>query len=259
MDRMKGVGHELYASPNHTLKISTELLIGFIQALLLLGEEFGESKGDLEEVELGKYQISLMAQDHLVYVVIHDTFDSEPFTAGIIDRVINKYHHWFVNFNFNHDMDDETDIFADIAQMLQTMDFPMDQLSHVAEFVDLFLTETNWITDTLLLSDLDAGIVKIYQEPKDDPIATKLMEIMSEIPFERHWIGETKLFHGKEVNGMKDYEAWFIYRVGLTDFCILGRAFLAAYSERELLINRLEELTQQVLQIIIKNEMDPSR
>ncbi|MFV2014779.1 MAG: hypothetical protein ACC656_05090, partial [Candidatus Heimdallarchaeota archaeon] len=90
LDREKSVGLEIYS--DNTIHFQSDLLIGLVQALMLLGQELGESKGPLREAELGDYQISILSRDHMAYIAIQDTYDSEPFTKRILDGVLEKYH-----------------------------------------------------------------------------------------------------------------------------------------------------------------------
>ena len=79
--RERSVGLTLF--DDRQLRLQSDLLIGLVQALMVLGEEMGPVKGSLREAELGKYQISILSKDHLIYVAVQDTYDSEPFTKQI--------------------------------------------------------------------------------------------------------------------------------------------------------------------------------
>jgi hypothetical protein len=246
LDRKKSVGLTLYDNGN--ISLHADLLIGLVQALMLLGEELGESKGPLREAELGKYQIAILSHDHLAYVAVQDTYDSEPFTRRILESVIEKYHDNFVVSNLNFKLTNEFQVKNDVAELLRTMKFPMDMIPELNPLVNEFLIATNDICDTFMLADLDDGIVTTWKKPEREGIIKILMEILSEIPFEKSWIGETKLIDPIQIRDKtRSHEAWFISRIGLTDFCLMGRAYYNPGMERDMLASSLEEIAQSIL------------
>ena len=249
LDRIKSIGVTVF--DNREIEVQPDLLIGLVQALMLLGEEMGPVKGELREAELGKYQISILSQDHLAYVAIQDTYDSEPFTSKILQNVIDKYHDFFRQSNFHTQLPNHEEIIVEIADMLETMKFPVDKIESVGKLINEFQLNINSVADTLILTDLDDGIVNIYQQPADNSIVRVLMEIISEIPFERHWIGQTKLKEAKIINNNSfTNELWLIYRIGLTDFCIMGRAYYNMYHEHDNILIGLDRLVEQISSIL---------
>lgn len=199
VDRDKSVGVTLY--DDDIIQFQADLLIGLSQALLLLGEELGKAKGDLKEAELGTYQIGIITRDHLAYVAVQDAYDSEPFTKRILDSVIKEFHPYFIKTNFNVKIKKFEQVKQRIAELLQTMKFPTHLIPLINPHIDQFMIRTNHIADCLFIADLDDGIVNIYEEPENENIIKLLMEILSEIPFERRWLGETKLMNSREIHG----------------------------------------------------------
>ncbi len=252
LDREKSVGLEIYN--DNTISFQSDLLIGLVQALMLLGQELGESKGPLREAELGDYQISILSRDHIAYIAIQDTYDSEPFTKRILDNVLIKYHEYFCTVNFNQKVDDESEIRDTVTELLKTMKFPRALLPQLDSLIDDFNTSTNNVCDTLFIADLDDGIVHIWSGESNDPIIKILMEILSEIDPERTWIGESKLLSPRPVKGQvkaATHENWFMIRIGTTDFCIMGRAYYSHGLESELLTKNMEILSEKILNKII--------
>lgn len=252
LDREKSVGLEIYN--DETIDFQSDLLIGLVQALMLLGQELGESKGPLREAELGDYQISILSRDHIAYIAVQDTYDSEFFTKRILEGVLTKYHHDFTLSNFNQKIENETEIRETVAELLKTMKFPTELLPELVPIIDEFMSSTNNVCDALFLADLDDGIVKIWYGDTNDPIIKLLMEILSEIDPERTWVGESKLFAPKVVQGQDrpaTHENWFMSRIGITDFCIMGRAYYSHGIESELLSKNIELLGDNMLNIII--------
>ncbi|MHA2029424.1 MAG: hypothetical protein ACW99A_15210 [Candidatus Kariarchaeaceae archaeon] len=254
LDREKSVGLEIYN--DNTISFQSDLLIGLVQALMLLGQELGESKGPLREAELGDYQISILSRDHMAYIAIQDTYDSEPFTKRILEGVLSKYHEYFSNVNFNQKIENENEIRETVAELLKTMKFPTELLPELNPLIDDFIKSTNNVCDTLFLADLDDGIVNIWCGDLHDPIIKILMEILSEIDPERTWVGESKLFAPKLVPGQDraaTHENWFMTRIGTTDFCLMGRAYYAHGIESELLSKNMELLAEKILNKIVNS------
>ncbi|OLS28844.1 MAG: hypothetical protein HeimC2_04450 [Candidatus Heimdallarchaeota archaeon LC_2] len=252
LDREKSVGLEIYN--DRTISFQSDLLIGLVQALMLLGQELGESKGPLREAELGSYQISILSRDHIAYIAIQDTYDSEPFTKRILDGVVTKYHEYFRLANFNQRIDDEEEIRETVAELLVTMKFPTELLPEILPLIDEFNSSTNNVCDTLFLADLDDGIVHIWSGDSNDPIIKILMEILSEIDPERTWIGESKLLAPRPIEGQEKaatHENWFMIRIGTTDFCIMGRAYYSHGLESELLSKNMDLLSEKILNKIM--------
>jgi len=250
LNRQDSIGITLY--DNKELKIQSDLLSGLVQALMLLGEEMGPVKGALREAELGKYQISILSVDHLAYVVVQDTYDSEPFTRKILENITDEIHDELLQSNFHMELPNRQQLRDKVKVMLQTMKFPMDLIEHVRDAIEEFQININSMADTILLSDLDDGVIEIFECQKNDTIVKLLMEILSEIPFERHWVGQTKMSSPLKVEGLSlENELWFIYRIGLTDFCIMGRAYYNTMVQRDQIVSSLEVLSDNISHLLM--------
>ncbi|MDH5403104.1 MAG: hypothetical protein OEY49_11480 [Candidatus Heimdallarchaeota archaeon] len=253
LDKKKQIGQTLF--DNGIIKLQTDLLIGLVHALILLGEEMGQSKGALREAELGKYQIGILTQENLLYVVVQDTYDSEPFTRKIIQTIIDKFHPLLLEANLNYKIKNIEEISDEIANILITMKFPIELLDVIDATIEEFIKITNNIFDVLFLADLDDGIVKVWKRDNDDKLVKLLLEILSEIPFERQWIGSTRLLVPKIINQKEvTHEAWIIYRIGLTDFCILGRGYYIEEA-REHFEEALNQLVISIYEILQNNNV----
>ncbi len=248
VDTSKSVGFEAFNDQKYSLP--SELLISLIQSILLLGKQMnaGDPKGELREVEIGNIQISSIEIDHIAYIVIQDTYDNEPFTKKTLGKVIDRFHQVFYEANFTYGIPNEEAIKSEIQDLITTMAFPMSCLPDIENILeDNFRESPN--VDTLLIADLDNGIVKIWREGEGQ-IIQLLMEILSEIPFERSWIGESRLISPKQFNSKKfNYEGWVIHRIGQSDFCVLGRAYYNA-KDRDEIIETFERLSSSIDTII---------
>ncbi len=245
MEEKSGLGITLF--DDGTIPMNDILLTSFVRAMMSFTKEFGDPKGALREAEIGRYQLSILEKDDLIYVALQDTYDNEPFTRKILDRVISKYHELFRRWDFSEPPRHNPD---DIAELLQTMTFPEEKMSEIDVVVNEFLHRTNGFVDTFFMADYDGGIIKIWKQEADDNIVTTMMELLSEIPFERYWIGETKLRRSKDRPYWEGiYEGWLIWRVGITDFCILIRAFYSQ-NDKKKLVDDLEVLEDQLSSIL---------
>ncbi len=250
LDREKSVGMELFNDGHY--QISSELLISLIQTILLLGHELkaGKPKGELREVEIGDVQIATLEIDHLAYIVIQDTYDNEPFTKKTIEEVTNRYHKKLLNIDFVTGIPDEEKMKSEIAKLITTMKFPEEALGDVNKVI-MNLQGKLPNLDTIFIADLDDGIIKVWNKGNGN-VLTLLMEILSEIPFERSWIGESKLMDSVKI-GDKNYinEAWLIHRIGLTDFCLLGRVYYNN-TERNRVLEEFEKAVNEIHGIILQ-------
>jgi hypothetical protein len=207
---------------------------------MLLSKELGPHKGELKETELGSYQIGIVARDHLAYVIIQDSLDNEPFTSKILNHVVDRFHLEFIEMELNEAFQLNERYKQEVAALIDTMKFPRHLLPDLEPLIQQFHIKTHNICDSLFLTDLDDGLVQIFQESDHKGIVSILLEILSEIPFERQWIGESELT-----------AVWFIQRLGMTDFCIAGRAFYQPETERQRLVHKIEQLTDEIHQILL--------
>ncbi|MHA2091583.1 MAG: hypothetical protein ACW98K_12045, partial [Candidatus Kariarchaeaceae archaeon] len=222
------------------VSLDSQLLMRLIQTMMLLSKELGPHKGELKETELGSYQIGIVARDHLAYVIIQDSLDNEPFTSKILNHVVDRFHLEFIEMELNEAFQLNERYKQEVAALIDTMKFPRHLLPDLEPLIQQFHIKTHNICDSLFLTDLDDGLVQIFQESDHKGIVSILLEILSEIPFERQWIGESELT-----------AVWFIQRLGMTDFCIAGRAFYQPETERQRLVHKIEQLTDEIHQILL--------
>lgn len=236
------------------LDINYDLLIRLVKAMNILTESLGTevvySKGALQEIEMGAYQIGIKSIDEFVYTIFQDMYDNEPFSSKILTQIIEKtYPIARVAKNLN---DSVPLLTSEISNIISTMKFPKSLLPKVQALVDKFHISTFQVVDTLFLADLDDGLVQIFSKKSGSNVISILMEIFSEIPFEKSWVAESNYFKN---NGFtKDQnksEIWFIYKLGLTDFTILGRGYITHEISYDHLISHIEELTDSLHQLII--------
>ena len=257
LDREKSIGKTLF--DDGVIDLQQELLIGLIQALMMLGESLGESKGLLREAELGELQLAILSKDKMAYCVIQDTTDNEAFTRRLLDGVIDEYHQAFMSQKISRNYKNEKEIKERIKVLLTSMTFPDELLEPVSLLVDSFMNTTSYMLDTLFLADLDDGVVKIFRRGENRNIVKILIEILSEINFERQWQGESKLFTPVILGGEeRTHEVWVLHRIGITDFIIVGRAFYNPGIERENLISEVERLSESIQNLLLNNSSNSS-
>lgn len=235
--------HEgLIVFDRNSIDINSSLLVSLIESMLLLSKELGKvEKGHLKEIELGKYQISLLDHKSLTYIVIQGTYDNELFTRRIINLVIEKYHSRFVELPFKAGLNVESIYQDELGDFIQTLNFPDEIIPQIESIIGDLLIRLNNRIDLLFITDLDNGITKVFTKPKKNSkqLINLLMQILSEIPLEKAWIGESRMVDCKKENG--EYESWIITRIGLTEFCIIARGFYYSH-DRDKIIIGIEEI-----------------
>jgi hypothetical protein len=231
---------------NEFIEMDDILLISFMAALTKFSATMGDSKGALREAEIGQFQLSIIDKEELVYGIIHDTYDNEDFLGTIIQRVIDKYHSLFLSWDYNTIIEGD-DIPADIPDLIRTKKFPTKILPVINAQVEDFLDKTPASIDCFFLADLDDGIINFFIEPSNSVIVKLLMELLSEVPFDKHWLGES-VMKSNDGNSFETgtYEGWLIFRINDTEFCLLLRA-MYSYMDKPHVLDNLQELSNAII------------
>ncbi|OLS28845.1 MAG: hypothetical protein HeimC2_04460 [Candidatus Heimdallarchaeota archaeon LC_2] len=230
--------------------LNVDLIVRLVAAMGIMSENLGDSKGEISEIELGTYQIGIFTVDTLAYVVLQDKFDNEPFTSKILNNIVDLFHEQLIEVSNNLEIDRK--LKSEIATYLETMKFPDVLISEVNKLAETFQFDTLGACDVLFLADLDDGIVTTFANADDQKISNLLMEILSEIPFEKSWIAEMK--SKQEMNEEKrSHEFWVISRIGMTDFTILARGFYQPFIDKNNIINKLECLCKDIHQLLMQD------
>lgn len=232
------------------VNLDVELIVRLVAAMSIMSENLGDPKGELSEVEIGEYQIGMLTVDTLAYVILQDKFDNEPFTRRILNNIVEVFHEQLIEVSKYHEIDRKLQ--SEIATYLETMKFPEVLIPVVNKLADAFQFDTLGACDVLFLADLDDGIVTTFANAKDQHISTLLMEILSEIPFEKSWIAEMK---SKQAEGEEErsHEFWVISRIGMTDFTVLARGFYQPSIDKNNIIEKLECLCEDIHQLLMQD------
>lgn len=230
--------------------LNVDLIVRLVAAMSIMSENLGDSKGAISEVEIGEYQIGMVTVDNFAYVVLNDTFDNEPFTRKILNNIVEMFHEQLIEVSKYHEIDKKLQ--NEIATFLETMKFPDVLLPQVNQLVETFQFDTLGACDVLFLADLDDGLVTTFADSEDGKIKNLLMEILSEIPFEKSWIAEMK---SKQEEGeeQRSHEFWVINRIAMTDFTILARGFYQPLIDKTNIIDKLECLCEDIHQLMIQD------
>lgn len=252
LDRRKSVGAELYNT--ELFHYDAGLLVSLVQTILIMAQEIdgGEPKGEIRELEIGQYQIGVIEKDHLSYIFIQDTYDNEEFTKNVVDYIIDEFHSVFLQINFNFGLPNEKNIRMRISHLLTTMHFPEKLLPELDKHMNEISVRLPTL-DTLFLSDLDDGIIKLWQWG-DENIVRILLTILSELPFERSWVGESRISFNDSRN-LYTHEAWVIQRIGMTDYCLLARVKYVK-DQRNNIIDIFEEVADIIQELIFNFEQN---
>ncbi len=232
------------------VNVNVDLLVRLVTAMSVLSANLGDPKGELGEVELGDYQIGMLPVDNFAYVILTDAMDNEPFTRKILDNIVEMFHDQLVEVSNTHEISKKLQ--NEIATFLETMKFPDVLIPQVRDLVETFQFDTLGACDVLFLADLDDGIVSNFTDSLDKNISTLLMEILSEIPFEKSWIAEMKSKE-KESQDERSHEFWVISRVGMTDFTVLTRGFYQPFIDKNNVIEKIECLCEDIHQLLMQD------
>ena len=82
------------------------------------------------------------------------------------------------------------------------------------------------------------------------------MELLSEVPFDKHWLGES-IMKSNKGNSFDSgtYEGWLIFRINDTEFCLLLRA-MYSYMDKPYVLDNLQELADAIVKEIDKNQSE---
>lgn len=232
------------------VNVNVDLLVRLVSAMTVLSANLGDPKGELGEVELGDYQIGMLPVDNFAYVILTDAMDNEPFTRKILDNIIEMFHDQLVEVSNTHEISKKLQ--SEIASFLETMKFPDVLIPQVRDLVETFQFDTLGACDVLFLADLDDGIVTNFTDSLDKNISTLLMEILSEIPFEKSWIAEMKSKEKVDPDD-RSHEFWVISRVGMTDFTVLARGFYQPFIDKNNVIEKIECLCEDIHQLLMQD------
>ncbi|MCY3413730.1 MAG: hypothetical protein INQ03_18950 [Candidatus Heimdallarchaeota archaeon] len=226
-----------------TVAIQNHLMVSLIDSMVILSKQLGKvEKGHLKEIEVGKYQISLLDNEGLTYIIIQGSYDNELFTRRILNIVVEKYHQKFLDLTFTKDLAYEDMYQDELAKFIETLNFPDALLPIIDGYARDMLIRLNYSLDLLFLTDLDNGISKVFTEPEvETGIITLLMQILSEIPLEKAWLGEYKI----PESNPEIYEGWIIFRIGLTEFCVIARGNYPQH-DRDMIIDTVEEFADLI-------------
>lgn len=233
-----------------TVSIDSSLLVALIDSMVLLSKELGKvKKGYLKEIELGRYQISLLDHGELTYILIIGSYDNELFTRKILNMIVDHFHDDFTKLKFRSALNVYNEFQKELSSFVRTLNFPDSLFLEIDDYVEDLLVQANNKLDLFFITDLDNGIAKIFIKPKKGAkgLINVLMNVLSEIPLEKTWSGEHKLPENFiDQNGIPAcYEGWIIHRIGLTEFCLVSRGFYNP-EDRDNILMGIEQLSDLI-------------
>lgn len=242
LDKDSGLGFDLY--DDKTIKVDPSLLSGLVGALLLFTGTLS-SDLDFKRADIGTLRLSVSSMNGVQYVAFSDIFDNYEFVTSKVMDVINLVCN-DLTIDTLFSWIPEPEIEHKIKSILVTDQFPMEKLPETYQLIDELIA--NGIEfETLLLGDLDDGIIHVYLGNREK--VTLLMEIMSQLPIETNWIGESSLF---QLNDRIVKEVLLISRLGKTDFFLLGQAVISPEVKEEA-IRRFESFGSKISKLLDGN------
>ncbi|RMG41875.1 MAG: hypothetical protein D6732_01805 [Methanobacteriota archaeon] len=241
LDKDSGLGFDLY--DDKSIKVDSSLLSGLVGALLLFTGTLS-SDLDFKRADIGTLRISVSNMNGVQYVAFSDIFDNFEFVTSKLMEVINLVcKDLTIDTLFSWIPDKEIE--EKIKRILISDQFPIDKLPETYQLIDELIAEGIEF-ETLLLGDLDDGIIHVYLGNREK--VTLLMEIMSQLPIETSWIGESSAF---QRNDEIVKEILLISRLGSTDFFLLGQAVIQPDAKDET-IKRFNAFNQKIFKLLMK-------
>ena len=263
-NRITSTGAILYR--DNTLDMDPILLLRLIKSLTLLSSEMDDqvsiSKGMLKELEIGSMQISILDHDEFSYVIAHDTLDNEIFARRILDLIINKFHKEFETISLCKDLRYNDGYAGELGQFMETMSFPTDLIFELDPYFHSLICKFDFNLDTLILSDLDHGVVHQWLKPEENDVTEVLLEILSEINVEKNWLAETSSVDDNPADGYNrpvTHEFWLINKVEMTDFTLIARGFYDAKRDRDNMLTYLNEFAETLYQSYVAYEFSGNK
>ncbi len=264
-NRISSTGAILYK--DDTLEMDPILLLRLIKSLTLLSSEMDDqvtlSKGMLKELEIGSMQISILDHQDFSYVIAHDTLDNEIFARRILDLIIGKFHDEFETIELCNELKINDNYTKELAQFMETMSFPKNLIYELEPYFHSLICKFDFNLDTLILSDLDHGVVHQWLKPdEENDITEVLLEILSEINVDKNWLAETSTIKDNPEDGYirpVTHEFWLINKVEMTDFTLIARGFYDAKRDRDNMLHYLNEFAETLYQSYVAYEFSGNK
>ncbi len=242
MDKDSGLGFDLY--DDKTIKVDPSLLSGLVGALLLFTGTLS-SDLDFRGADIGSLRITVSSKNGVQYIAFSDIFDNQELISKKLSNVMD-FLGKEITIETLFDWSPSEEVEKHIKRILDTYQFPEELLPKTFSYIDKLLTYDGIEFETLLLTDLDDGIIHVYLGNEDKVML--LMEILSQLPIDRTWVGESSIF---QLNNELAKEILLINRLNNTEFFILGQAVINP-TQKEKTTEIFGEFCQK-LETLLKN------
>ncbi len=227
LDSGSGIGFELF--DDDSIAVDSSLMTGLVGALIMFTDNLDRDY-EFEKAEIGALRILVIGHKGLSYVAFTDKFDNIAHTKKTMEKVIL----------FIGDRLDDTVIFSYVPSPSI-----IDQIKLILSNSTEFLQITNSVLSSVHVLDnfeeiefnnlslihLERGLIHQFFGEEDS--MELLMNLCSQLPFEKDWVGESNVFF----QGNHSFkESLVLSRIYDTNYILAGKIIYATENKNQMLM-----------------------
>lgn len=215
IDQHSGLGYDLY--DDGVLKVDPSLLSGLVGALILFTNSLNEDF-EFKKADIGSLTINVSSRYGLQYISFSDSHDNNDYISQKLRSIVTiiSPHVSYENLMEFELSEDFQELIDDIVTSEQ---FPENLIPQTYKYLNYLAENESIIFENLLLADYNYGLIHSFSG--DIETASLLLEIMSQIPIENNWTGESSKFIR---NGEVVKECLLLSRIENTDYFLLSKS-----------------------------------
>ncbi|MHA1911505.1 MAG: hypothetical protein ACTSYA_07400 [Candidatus Kariarchaeaceae archaeon] len=243
IDRSSGVGQSIYNSD--LLELNDVLAAGFIGALTLFTKQINPSSNmKFTEASVGEFRIYVEEADEIIFAFICDIYDNEDFISEKIKK-ITKLSLTVLNPENVNSRSAVMQLNSGIEEIVLSQTFPILKLEKVSRIIEKVFDYNLKKLHAVLLVDLDEGLIKNFRDETSNVEVNHYLEILSELPYEQRWVGETKRYNQAKTKELPGKSGLIISRVGTSEFFLIVKADYLV-SQKRTLLNNIKDLMKEI-------------
>jgi hypothetical protein len=243
IDRSSGVGQSIYNSD--LMELNDVLAAGFIGALTLFTKQINPSSDmKFQEASVGEFRIYVEEAEEIIFAFICDIYDNEDFISEKIKRIA-ELSLTVLNPDNVTSRSAVIELSSKIEDIVLSQSFPIIKLEKVSRLIEKIFDCNLKKLHAVLLVDLDEGLIKNFRDETSNTEVNHYLEILSELPYEQTWVGETKRYNQQKTKILPGKSGLIISRISNSEFFLIVKADYLIGQKRSLL-NHIKNLTQEV-------------
>ncbi len=251
IERSSGVGQSIYNSD--LLELNDVLAAGFIGALTLFTKQINPSSDmKFQEASVGEFRIYVEEADEIIFAFICDIYDNEDFISEKIKR-ITELSRTVLNPENINSRSAVMELSSGIEEIVLSQSFPIIKLEKVSRIIEKIFDYKLKKLHAVLLVDLDEGLIKNFRDETSYTEVNHYLEILSELPYEQTWVGETKRFNKTKTKELSGRSGLIICRVSSSEFFLVIKADYLISQKRGLL-SKIKKISKEIWEEI-KNDV----